>query len=74
MIMIQFTASYINGDTNFVIQNIKMMEDVIKKDPAICILKNILQRGNPTKMSRFLQENLHCESCVHSTPSIFRNR
>ena len=45
MIMIKFTAGYINGDTNFVIQNIKMMEDVIKKDPAICILKNILQRS-----------------------------
>jgi ATP-dependent DNA helicase RecQ len=71
--MIRYSASYIKGDTNFAIQNLKTKKGILIKDPAICILKNILQRGNPTKISKFLQEHLHCESGVISSPLYFNS-
>lgn len=72
--MIKYSASYINGDTNFVIQNlvVKHKPDH-KKDPVICILKNLLQRGNPTTMSRFLDSNIQCKSGVSSEPMYFNS-
>lgn len=70
--MIKYTASYVGGDTNFTIQNIKeKVENMEKRDPAIAILKNILQRGNPTSMSQYLEGQL--EANVHKQDAIYFN-
>jgi ATP-dependent DNA helicase RecQ len=52
------TANYAHTNSNFVIQNLK--EDVVDHPvvPLLYVLKNILQRGAPTMMSRFLQGHL----------------
>ena len=56
--MIKRTANYANTNSNFVIQNLHGSRVESEYLGAICILKNILQRGNPTLMSSYLQENL----------------
>jgi len=56
--MKKFSANYSYSNHNFVIQNIKGERINNKYLPAICILKNILQRGKPTLLSPFLQEKL----------------
>ena len=54
--MKKFSANYSNTNHNFVIQNIPSESAVKNKyTPAICIIKNILQRGMPTSLSYFLQ-------------------
>jgi len=54
--MIKHTANYSHTNHNFVFQNLK--ENRISNEylSAICIIKNILQRGTPTLMSDFLQQ------------------
>jgi ATP-dependent DNA helicase RecQ len=56
--MIRLTASYTNTNNNFVIQNV--FEDKISTpySPAIAIIKNLLQRGLPTKPSVYLESML----------------
>ena len=56
--MKKYSANYSYSNHNFVIQN--LMGDRIndKYLPAICILKNILQRGKPTLLSTYLQKEL----------------
>ncbi len=56
--MKQYTANYAYTNPNFVIQN--MVGSPIKNEllPVLCVLKNILQRGFPTTMSKFLQGEL----------------
>ena len=56
--MKKYSANYSHSNHNFVIQNLK--EERISNGylPAICILKNILQRGKPTLLSAYLQEKL----------------
>ena len=56
--MRKYTANYSNSNHNFVIQNLHGERIRNEYLPAICILKNILQRGKPTLMSKYLQENL----------------
>ncbi len=56
--MKKFTANYSYSNHNFVIQNLKGERINNEYLPAICILKNILQRGKPTLMSQYLQEHL----------------
>ncbi|MDC1064902.1 RecQ family ATP-dependent DNA helicase [Candidatus Pseudothioglobus singularis] len=56
--MLRYTANYSNSNQNFVIQNFVAKRKDDRYLPAICILKNILQRGSPTLMSSFLQEKL----------------
>mgnify|MGYP003973949513 CR=1 FL=1 len=63
-VMKKFSANYSNTNHNFVIQNIQSKQKSSKHLPAICILKNILQRGKPTLMSTFLQENI---GSIHKT-------
>lgn len=56
--MIKYTASYLNGAFNFVIQNLDRSPD--ESDPylpIIYILKNLLQRGKPARFSRFLEKS-----------------
>ena len=56
--MKKYSANYSYSNHNFVIQNLngeRISNDYL---PAICILKNILQRGKPTLLSTYLQEEL----------------
>lgn len=56
--MQKFTANYSNSNHNFVIQN--LLGDRIENEylAAICIVKNIIQRGCPTIPSKYLQSKL----------------
>lgn len=53
-----YTANYSTTNHNFVIQNLEGERVENKYLPAILILKNILQRGKPTLMSKFLQSKI----------------
>ena len=56
--MKKYTANYTYTNPNFVIQN--LVENPIKSDllPLLYVIKNILQRGFPTTMSKYLQNHL----------------
>ena len=56
--MKKYTANYAYTNPNFVIQN--LITNQINTDllPTLYVLKNILQRGFPTTMSKYLQSNL----------------
>ena len=56
--MKKYSANYTYTNHNFVFQNVPVNRIDDKYLPAICIIKNLLQRGKPTLMSTFLQENL----------------
>lgn len=56
--MNKYTANYSNSNHNFVIQNLTGRRIDNEYLPAICIVKNILQRGRPTLLSMFLQEKI----------------
>ncbi|MEE9430389.1 MAG: DUF559 domain-containing protein, partial [Melioribacteraceae bacterium] len=56
--MKKYSANYSHSNHNFVIQNLNGQRITNEYLPAICILKNILQRGKPTLLSSFLQEEL----------------
>lgn len=58
-----FTANYTNSNHNFIVQNLYdnrfyTSTTHMKYISGVFILKNILQRGKPTLMSKFLQMNL----------------
>ena len=55
--MLRYTAGYVSTNNNFVIQNLDA--PIIEDNPYypwLCVIKNLLQRGSPTKLSAFLQE------------------
>lgn len=56
--MKKYSANYSHSNHNFVIQNLQGERISNEYLPAICILKNILQRGKPTLLSNYLQEEL----------------
>jgi len=56
--MKKYSANYSFSNHNFVIQNLNGERINNEYLPAICILKNILQRGKPTLLSIYLQEQL----------------
>ena len=56
--MKKYSANYSYTNHNFVIQNLKGERISNEYLPAICILKNILQRGKPTLLSAYLQEEI----------------
>ena len=56
--MKKYSANYSHSNHNFVIQNLKGERISNEYLPAICILKNILQRGKPTLLSAYLQDEL----------------
>lgn len=56
--MIKYSANYCFSNHNFVIQNLHGKRINNEFLPAICILKNILQRGKPTLPSVFIQEKI----------------
>jgi ATP-dependent DNA helicase RecQ len=76
--MKKFTANYSFSNHNFVIQNLSGERITNSYLPAVCIVKNILQRGKPTLMSTYLQDylgSLHKEdSYFTSHPLIDRNQ
>lgn len=55
--MLRFTANYAHTNHNFVIQNLHGERLNNHFVPPVCVLKNILQRGTPTLMSKYLQSN-----------------
>lgn len=56
--MKKYSANYSHSNHNFVIQNLQGERISNEYLPAICILKNILQRGKPTLLSTYLQDEL----------------
>ena len=62
--MKKYTANYSNTNHNFVIQNLRGHRIDSEYLQAICIVKNILQRGRPTLLSKFLQEKI---GAIHQT-------
>ena len=53
--MKKFTANYSLTNSNFVIQNLLGDRIVNEYLPAVSIVKNIIQRGCPTKPSKFIE-------------------
>lgn len=72
--MKKYSANYSHSNHNFVIQNLKGERINNEYLAAICILKNILQRGKPTLLSAYLQEELgqihRGDNFSHSYPLI----
>lgn len=56
--MKKYTANYSYTNPNFVIQNLVTNQLNVDLLPFLYVLKNILQRGFPTTMSKFLQSEL----------------
>lgn len=56
--MKKYTANYSNTNHNFVIQNLTGYRIESEFLPAICIIKNIIQRGCPTIASKFVQTKI----------------
>jgi ATP-dependent DNA helicase RecQ len=54
----KYSANYSFTNHNFIIQNLPNNKIANRFLPAIYILKNILQRGRPTIMSKYLQQEL----------------
>jgi ATP-dependent DNA helicase RecQ len=56
--MKKYTANYAYTNPNFVIQNLVETRGTAEQQPLFYVLKNILQRGFPTVLSAYLQEQL----------------
>lgn len=56
--MKKYTANYTNTNPNFVIQNLAENQANTDLLPILYVLKNILQRGFPTTLSKYLQSKL----------------
>ena len=60
-----YTANYIEADSNFSVYN---LSDKIVKDrfhPILCLLMNLLQRGNPTDFSDYLNTQFEINKNNH---------
>mgnify|MGYP001321879177 CR=1 FL=1 len=74
--MLKLSANYSYTNHNFVIQNLDEEQIANEYLPAVCIAKNILQRGKPTLMSSFLQDKigaLHNEEDFASPKALVDN-
>ena len=61
--MKKFTGNYSNTEHNFVIQNLPIRRQVSESDiQLISVLKNILLRGSPTILSKYLQKQYDIEN------------
>ncbi|MBE2255852.1 MAG: DEAD/DEAH box helicase [Ignavibacteria bacterium] len=56
--MLKYTANYTYTNPNFVIQNLLTNQTNTELLPILCVTKNILQRGFPTTLSKYLQSQL----------------
>lgn len=71
--MLKFTGNYSNTEHNFVIQNLPTKRQVSDSDlQIICVLKNILLRGAPTLLSKYLQSELGLNN--YYKDSTFQNK
>lgn len=64
--MRKYTANYTYTNPNFVIQNLEYNKSKSDMLPLLYVLKNILQRGFPTVMSRYLQSKI---GKIHEAPN-----
>ena len=64
--MRKYTANYTYTNPNFVIQNLEYNKSKSDMLPLLYVLKNILQRGFPTVMSRYLQSKV---GKIHEAPN-----
>lgn len=74
--MIKISANYSYTNHNFVIQNVDGETVDNEYLPAVCIVKNILQRGKPTLLSSFLRSKtgaLHKEEDFTSALALIDN-
>jgi ATP-dependent DNA helicase RecQ len=62
----KYTANYAYTNPNFVIQNLVTVPEKEGIKPLLYVLKNILQRGFPTVMSKFLQKEI---GAIHNMDS-----
>ena len=53
--MLKYTANYTYTNPNFTIQNLEKRENNSDMLPLLYVVKNLLQRGFPTVMSKYLQ-------------------
>jgi ATP-dependent DNA helicase RecQ len=56
--MKKYTANYTYTNPNFVIQNLVTNQTNVDLLPILYVIKNILQRGFPTTLSKYLQSQL----------------
>lgn len=56
--MKKYTANYTYTNPNFIIQNLVERTTNTELIPILCVLKNILQRGFPTTLSKYLQDKI----------------
>lgn len=57
--MRKYTANYANTSSNFVLQNLPAKQEISSGlQSACCIVRNILQRGKPSRLSQFLESKL----------------
>ncbi|MDR0619911.1 MAG: DEAD/DEAH box helicase [Bacteroidales bacterium] len=56
--MEKYTAGYVHTNPNFVIQNLETNQINDDLLPILYVVKNILQRGYPTTLSKYLQSKL----------------
>ena len=59
--MIKCSANYCKSNNNFVIIGLKKNSSKVKYSQTIKIVKNIINRGVPTKISEFLKEKIDYE-------------
>lgn len=64
--MIKYTANYTYTNPNFIIQNLEYNRSESPMLPLLYVLKNILQRGFPTTMSKYLQGKI---GKIHEVPN-----
>ncbi|KZL88587.1 endonuclease domain-containing protein [Clostridium magnum] len=69
--MIRYSANYAYTNNNFVIQNIDSKHINEKYYSIICIMKNLLQRGIPTRYSKFLEEKLGVIDLINCKEKIY---
>ena len=71
--MKKYTANYANTNPNFVIQNLD--EDLIESEylSVYYVLKNLLQRGFPTLMSKYLKSELKLSGGYQKSKSFKEN-
>ena len=70
--MLKYTANYVNTNNNFVIQGLKPLDRTLpeKLEPWFFIIKNILQRWAPTKISKYLAKVLNIKVEDNKLPEV----
>jgi len=66
----KYTANYARTNSNFVIQNLETTSVDSEMLPILYVLKNILQRGVPTSMSKYLQNKI---GAIHTFENFGKN-